>query len=400
MLSTATINELAVNGILNDETALSHTQNELSTGTSINTPADNPVGAVELQQLTNSDSQYQQYITNGQTANTRLTLEQSALSSATTTLQSVQDLVVQANSGTNNTTDLKDIATQVQSLEQQLLGTANSQDAQGEYLFSGYAATTQPFVVGGSGAVSYVGDSGERSVPLDSSTSVQMSDPGSTVFMNVPSGNGTFTTAASSSNTGTGVIDAGSVTNASQWVADQYTITFTDATDYKVTNSAGTVVATGTYDSTNGGDVAFNGIEVGITGAPAAGDTFTVSPSSTQSIFSTLNSLVNSLNSAGSSAASMAQLSSQLNASQQQISQGLNQISTVTSNVGARIDLIGSVNTSLSSATTTVKTEISNLDDVDYAQATAQYSQQYTALQAAEESYATLAQLSLFKYLA
>jgi len=111
MLSTAMINELAVSGILNDETELSQTQNELSSGTSINTPADNPVGAVELQQLNNTDSQYQQYITNGQTANTRLALEQSALSSATTTLQSVQDLVVQANSGSNNTGDLKNIAT-------------------------------------------------------------------------------------------------------------------------------------------------------------------------------------------------------------------------------------------------------------------------------------------------
>ncbi len=56
---------------------------------------------------------------------------------------------------------------------------------------------TQPFVRGSSGSVSYVGDSGVSSVPLDGGTSVQTGDPGSTVFMNIPTGNGTFTTAAS-----------------------------------------------------------------------------------------------------------------------------------------------------------------------------------------------------------
>jgi flagellar hook-associated protein 3 FlgL len=228
---------------------------------------------------------------------------------------------------------------------------------------------------------------------------VQIGDPGSSVFMNVPTGNGTFTTAASSSNTGTGVIDAGTVTDAAQWVPDQYTITFTDPSDYQVTNSAGTVVASGTYDSSSGGNVAFDGIEVGISGTPAAGDTFTVSPSSTQSIFNTLDSLVSTLSGGGGSAAAQAQLSSKLNGAQQQITEALNQISTVTTSVGSRISLINSTNTALTSQSTAVQTQISNLDSLNYAAASSQYSQEYLALQAAEESYAQLGQLSLFKYL-
>jgi flagellar hook-associated protein 3 FlgL len=46
-----------------------------------------------------------------------------------------------------------------------------------------------------------------------------------------------------------------------------------------------------------------------------------------------------------------------------------------------------------------VQSQISNLSSIDYAQATSQYSQQYIALQAAEQSYASIDQLSLFKYL-
>jgi flagellar hook-associated protein 3 FlgL len=393
------LNQSAVNGIMQDETALSNTQNQLSTGLSINTPADNPAGAVQLLQLTNTDSQYQQYVSNGQSANTNLTLEEQALSSSTTTLQSIRDLVVQANSASNSTADLKDIATQISALESQLQGTANSQNAQGDYLFSGFSSGTQPFVRGSSGAMAYVGDSGASSVPLNGGTSVQTGDPGSAVFMNIPTGNGTFTTAASASNTGSGVVDAGTVTNQANWVPGQYTITFSDASDYTVTDGTGATVTTGTYNASNGGSVVFDGVEVGITGAPAAGDKFTVSSSGTQSVFDTLDNLVSSLNNAGSSSASRAQLSSSLGGALQQVGQALNQVSTVTSNVGSRISLISSVNDTLSSATVTIQTQISNLSSLDYAAATSQYSQEYVALQAAEQSYADINQLSLFKYL-
>src|SRR5580698_5492991 len=101
-ISTPMFNQNAVNGILTAEQELSQTQNQLSTGKSINSPADNPVGEVQLLQLNAVNAQNTQYISNGQSANTNLTLEEQALSSSTTTLQSIRDLVVQANSGTNN----------------------------------------------------------------------------------------------------------------------------------------------------------------------------------------------------------------------------------------------------------------------------------------------------------
>src|SRR5579871_202349 len=294
-VSTPMIDQMALNGILQDESALTATENQLSTGLSINSPADNPAGEVQLLQLTAASSQNQQYVSNGKTATTNLGLESQALTSASSTLQSIQSLVIQANSGANSSSDLTSIATQIQQLEQQLMGTANSTNATGQYLFAGYSVDTQPFVRASSGAVSYVGDTGAASVPVDGGTSVQTGDPGSSVFMNVPTGNATFTTAASASNTGTGVIDTGTVSNASQWVPGQYTITFTDASDYQVTDSNGNVLASGTYDPANGGSIAFRGIEVGISGAPAAGDTFTVSPSGTNSVFDTLDQLVSSL---------------------------------------------------------------------------------------------------------
>lgn len=398
-ISTFTMNQTAVEGIDADQFSLSKTQNQIASGKSVSTPADNPIAAVEIAQLTAVISTNTQYKSNGNIATASLGLEQTTLTDTTNTLQSVRDLLVQANSGANNTSNLKSIATQIQSLENALLGTANSKDANGNYLFSGFSAGTQPFSRNTSGAVTYSGDSGVSSLEISSNTSVQLNDPGSAIYMNVPAGNGTFTTAAGAGNTGTGVIDTGSVTSRAAWVPGTYTISFTDATDYTVKDAGGTTVATGTYNPASGGNVAFDGIQVGITGAPTAGDTFTVASAGTQSMFSTLDNIVTALNAATGGSASRAQLSSQLNGALQQIDQSLSQVSTVTTSVAARINLVSSVTNSLASQNTSLATQVSNLGDLDYAQATSQLSEQSVALQAAESSYAAIAQLSLFKYL-
>jgi flagellar hook-associated protein 3 FlgL len=404
-MSTSMLNQAAVAAMLQEQSNLAKTQNQLATGKSINSPADNPVGAVQVLELTNANAQVQQYEANGQSAKSRLTLQEQALSDSTTTLQSVRDLIVQANGGTNSSADYKAIATQIQSLEAQLQGIANRQDQQGDYLFSGYSTGTQPFVRGASGAMSYVGDSGTRSIQIDSGTSVQLGDAGSAIYEGVATGNGTFTTVAAATNTGTGVVGAGTVVNAANWVSGQYTITFSDATHWQVTDAGGNPVldaggnpVTGIYNG-SAGSIAFNGIQVDISGAPAAGDSFTVAPSTRESVFDSLDRVVAALNNAGSSSAARAQLSSALGGSLQQVDQSINQVLRVTSNVGARLSLIGTTATALDTQSTTVSGQISSLTDVNYVAATALYSQQYLALQAAQASFAQIGQLSLFKYL-
>jgi flagellar hook-associated protein 1 FlgK len=81
---------------------------------------------------------------------------------------------------------------------------------------------------------------------------------------------------AAAGNTGTGTISTPSITDPANWTNGTYTVSFADATDYQVTDSGGNVVAAGTY--TAGSPISFNGEQVSISGAPAAGDTFTVSP--------------------------------------------------------------------------------------------------------------------------
>jgi flagellar hook-associated protein 1 len=84
--------------------------------------------------------------------------------------------------------------------------------------------------------------------------------------------------AAAAGNTGSANISMPTVTDPTNWTNGTFTISFTDPTDYQVTDGGGNVVASGAYSS--GSPISFNGENVSISGIPATGDSFTVGPSS------------------------------------------------------------------------------------------------------------------------
>jgi flagellar hook-associated protein 1 FlgK len=84
-------------------------------------------------------------------------------------------------------------------------------------------------------------------------------------------------TAAGAGNTGSGTISAATIIAPASWVPGTYTLSFTSASQYQVTNGGGTVVASGAY--TAGQPIAFQGAQVTVNGAPATGDTFTIASS-------------------------------------------------------------------------------------------------------------------------
>jgi flagellar hook-associated protein 3 FlgL len=406
-VSSSQFTAQAILTIDNQSSALQKTQGQVASGLAVQTAADNPVAAAQIVQLSLQQSQLTQYGSNLQSAQTRLSLEQSSLSTATNTLQSIRDLAVQAGNATLTDSNRAQIATQIQTQIQALLGTANTKDSNGEYLFSGYATQTQPFATDSSGNVSYQGDAGNRLIQVSGNQSVADSDTGATAFMNIPAGNGTFTAAANAVNAGSGTIDSGSVINSAQWSTAQaavpgpYTLSFATAgaaTTYSITDSSGaTVVANAPY--TAGAAIQFNGVEVSVAGSPAAGDSFSVAPSGKQSLFSTLNQLTAALSAPAGSPASKAQLTTSLSSALTNLDQSINHISTVSASVGARINLLSAQSTTNTSANTTLAGLKSNLQDVDYAAALTKLNQQMVGLQAAEQSFAAIAQLSLFKYL-
>jgi flagellar hook-associated protein 3 FlgL len=375
------------------QAAMAKTQSQLATSKKLQSAADDPSGMAQVNQLNAQISASSQYVTNQNAATANLQLEEQAMSDATNTLQSARDLAVQANNPALSAQQRQDIAKQLQQQLQDLVAIGNRLDSNGNPLFGGTAAGTSPFSQSG-GTVTYGGSSQVNQVQISANQRISGGDTGAAVFMDIPAGNGTFTTAAGGINVGTASIGPGTVTNAAAWVPDTYTVTFTTPTQYTVTNSGGTPVTSGTY--ADGDSISFNGISVKVSGTPASNDTFTIAPAGKASVFSTLNNLITTLNSAG---LNNGQLATRIGNALQQIDGAVTSLSNVSASVGARINSITSAQSTEQSTQTNLKTQVSHLSDVDYAAAITQLSTQELSLQAAQQSYASIARLSLFNYL-
>jgi flagellar hook-associated protein 3 FlgL len=374
--------------------AMADTQQDLSTGLKVRTASDNPTGMAQVNQMNVEISASTQYVTNSNTAQTNLQLEEQALSDASNIMQNANGLAVQANTSTLTQAQRQNIATELQQDLQSLMSIANRTDSNGNFLFGGIASSTTPFTQSGN-SVGYNGASTVIQVQISENQSLSTGDTGATAFMNIPSGNGTFVTAAGATNTGTAAISPGSIQNASQWVPDTYTLSFTDPTDYQVTDGTGNVVASGTYK--DGDSISFNGAQVSVSGNPAAGDTFTISgPAGMTSAFGALTNLINTLNSPN---INNGQFATAAGNAIQQISNSITNFSNVSASVGARLNSITTSQTTASANQTSLKTGVGAITNTDYAAATTQLSTEELALQAAQESYASIAKLSLFQFL-
>jgi flagellar hook-associated protein 3 FlgL len=395
-ISTAGQHNAALQAILERNAQLVKTQNQIATGKRINSPADDPAGAVRALDLDKALAEADQWARNSDAATNRLSFEEQTLSDINTLLQNVRDVAVQGANATVDASSRADLAQQVQSRLDDLLAIANRKDANGEYLFSGYQTLTQPFSKSGT-SVQYAGDQGVRLVQTSSTQKVADSHSGYEVFLQVDQSNGTFVTGANAANTGTGVISAGTVSNPGAWVKGNYTLQFTTATDYEIRDSSNTLVASGT--STSGSAITFNGAQFSITGAPAVGDRFSIDSSTTEDVFTTLQNLVTTLKQSNVTPAERARFDTQMGAALTQLDQALDHVSSVRSEVGSRLNAIDETSASREAQNVDLKDSLSNIRDLDYAQAVTQLNLQLAGLQAAQSSYTKIAQLSLFDYL-
>jgi flagellar hook-associated protein 3 FlgL len=284
------------------ESNLAQTQNQISTNLSFSTPSQNPVAAGAVDGYNQALAQSTQYDSNANSAQTRLGTEDSTLTQVQNALQSLRDLALQANSGTVSAEDRSAIAAQATQIQSSLVSLANTQDGNGEYIFGGFKTQTQPFALSPTGAT-YSGDSGQRQLQIAAGQSLADGDNGNTVFNQIKTGNGVFTATATPSNTGTGVLGATTVSNTAAYTGDTYVLTFkalppsTTANGYDLQDTTTGTTVSGTY--TDGQSIAFNGGQVTLSGQPAISDTFTVAPSTNQSVFTTVQNLITALQSGG-----------------------------------------------------------------------------------------------------
>ncbi|MBY0499884.1 MAG: flagellar hook-associated protein FlgL [Nitrosomonas sp.] len=400
-VSTQTIHETGTNLMLQNQGNLVKTQQQLSTGKRILTPSDDPIAAAQALNVTQAASLNKQFSVNRASASSSLGLEENVLKQVTSILQSVHNSAVYAGNSTLNDADKKILATELRGKFDSLVGLANTTDENGQFLFSGYQANTKPFVQTGLN-VQYAGDQGQRMNQVGSARQLAVSDSGTDVFERIKDGNGIFSTAADTLNTGTGIIDKGSVTVPTDLTGANYEINFTVAagvTTYDIVNvTTGSAVSSGN-PYTSDSAISFDGVQLSITGDPANGDRFTVSPSSNQSIFETVSDLITALETPSSSQPASTRLSNSLNTALQNINNSLEHVLTKQSAIGARMNEIDSLESVGEDQSIQFEKLLSDLQNADLSKVISDFQRQQLYLQAAQQSYIKISGLSLFNYI-
>ncbi|MGA3324685.1 MAG: flagellar hook-associated protein FlgL [Terriglobia bacterium] len=158
---------------------------QIASGQKLNSPSDDPAAVaslVDLRMQSSSDTQYLQNITS---LTGSLNVADSALSSVVEALTTAQTLGVEGANGTVNSQNQQALAQQVQGIQQEILGLANT-SYDGQYLFAGTATTTQPYVADASSAsgVTYHGNDSTNSVEISQGQAMPINLPGSQLFSN------------------------------------------------------------------------------------------------------------------------------------------------------------------------------------------------------------------------
>lgn len=142
------------------------------------------------------------------------------------------------------------------------------------------------------------------------------------------------------------------------------------------------------------------GARVVVTGQPADGDTFTVAPSTSQSVFQTVQNLIGLLRQpTGATSFSTTEYTNRLGTELNNLDRVLDNINARRADVGARLKELDSLTNNSSDQALQHSTTLSELQDLDYAAAISSFTQQQVQLEAAQKAFAQVSRLSLFDIL-
>lgn len=375
-----------------------HTNQEINTGRRILTPADDPIAAARALDVTQSRNVNAQFQTNQNYSNDHLKLLESKLSSVGDSLQYVLQNAVSAGDGAYGQEQLDAIAIDMRSQFDSLLALANTQDAAGDFLFSGYRADTQPFQ-GNYGNIHYEGDQGTRTIQVTSTRFMPVSLPGSDIFDNTRTTEGALNTYAGRGNSG-GATASTTFDPAQPDPANtgrRYEVRF-NGTGYDVTEyppgNATPVTVTPTAVTMGPPDIIeFNGLKVEVSGTPATGDSFEVFAAS-KNVFDNLAIFIDTLERPGSSG-----VISGTKFAIDNIGAALDTALRIRAQTGSQMVELEQLANLSSDMDLQYASTLSRLQDSDAAEAMSRLTQLQTNLEAAQLSFIKVSGLSLFNYL-
>ena len=400
-LGTANMYDRTITNINKQQSELADQMEHTSAGMRVIRASDDPVAAAQAERARNRLERIasDQRGLDAQTAT--ITYGESTLGEINDALQEFRALMVQAGSGVYNQVQRDTLVEQLTSLRDQIAKYANRTDSNGLPLFRGLdTATGMPFPNDQEGIQSGQANNGEFFI-ANTLNGVQ-------AFFSGRTGNGVleidpYSHAAGVPNQGKAHADIGVIKDpaAAAAVTTPIEITFQDnagVMEYSV--DGGTTWAA--YK--NGGAIEVAGMEVVIKGEPAAGDGFTIKPSTTISTFEALDRAIAAVrdneNPDGSTA--YGTLAHGITQSLTELDTALNRVSTVRGLAGDLLNQAQRMSNTLLAREEQVEAQrvaAEQYDSEGMVRAISQMQTQQTAVSAALQSYASIQKLSLLNYI-
>jgi flagellar hook-associated protein 3 FlgL len=394
-ISTAHAYDAAIDQLSQRQNQLAEAQLRLTSGKRVTRASDDPVNAARAERALADVTR----ATTGQrsldASRSAMTQLESALGDASNLLQTAREAIVSGGDATYSDSQRQVLASQIRDLRNQLLSVANRGDGAGGYLFGGQGSNAQPFI-DAAGGVQYIGTPGANSA--DPAAAMPMTMDGAQAWMTAPTGNGVFETKSVTS-TGSAWIDGGTVTNPGAITGSSYQLQFSvaaGATTYSVLKD-GAPTAMTNVPYVSGQAIQIDGMAVTVSGQPATGDEFAISPSQpTLSVFDALDKAANDLTKPRSAGSAVAQGTSD---DLRNLDSVLARMSGSRSTAGEALNRIDGISNQLDSESLNGQTRRSAAEDLDMPSAISDFQNQQTGYQAALKTYAAVQHMSLFDYI-
>ena len=418
-MSSNQIHQSSLDVILDAQARLARTQEELASGKRILNPSDDPVASAQIQNIKSELTRIETLQKNISHAANELAMVEDSVASIENVLMRARELAVRGVNDSLSAQDRESIATEIDSLREQLIDAANTQSTGGDYIYGGSAVGAPPFTDEGLNA-KYNGDPDTRQINIAPGLTVGTRYSGDAVF---GKGDAAFVEGVGDSeNSGVTSVSAVALI-AEQITGDPILVEHTE-TGITVTN-----IVTGDNEAVDpeSPSVTFEGVTIKLSDLNVPGDSFVIDTSSILdnglNAFEALEVLSAGLR------GSVDQLTSQYDTTYDDQGNGrglwayphqegvkvtpdnalakamealdinLENVRSVRTDLGVRMNRVDDQQSLNENFNVRLQETLSGLEDLDYTKAITDMNLQMVALEAAQKAYTNTQGLSLFNYL-
>lgn len=399
--------------IQNANSKVDENAQKYNTGEKFQTAGEDPSGMASKVKYEGAISAYTQFNKDGGLANNTLSEEETALESMWSALSSIHSRLIQCVDGSNDQNSLDALAAEIEQMRDHLYNLMNTQNTEGEYIFSGARSDVPTFSLTSDGHYTCQADGSVREVLVAPGVTVQVSDSGLDIFENCRKSN-SMTVA------GTPAVTAAVISNYGDFddlyenyysssigptvnnhlrvevLADGTFSLVKDRLDATGAVTGTDVIETGEIDKMNS-TINVKGMEFYLPSSNYVGNIdVELNAPETDNILNVLTNLANDIQ---NESLSKTEKTARIAAGQKDVQIAMNRYDSYRGQIGARQNTIQTVmtsNTSLSDIKTESKANVSEMDAFEAASNLVQSQNQLTV---SRQIYSMLQKQSLFDYI-